>query len=355
MHWRMIVQKAKIILLLILFPIITNALEIVGYIYRSDSVSHLTSDIVLRQNTSLKNHIQKINIIAPQAYQVNAKGTVWGAVDPLILKEAKQHHVKVMPLITNANFETKTTSQFLNNPEAQQKAIHQMVQACKENHFAGLQVDFEHIPLIDKNAFTQFYQHAAASLHAHHFLISVAMIPRITNNIPASNRNRSALEYWNGAYDYAALGRISDFVTLMAYDQHSDDTTPGSACEPGWLQDIITYALQYIPASKISVGLPVHSSYWYTTLGKHDLLVGESDLTYAQANYLLKMTNAQLVWDKKTNVPYAILSENNLNRFLFPQNAATFKTQLAIVKKYHLRGISLWCLGYEDPKIWLML
>lgn len=355
MRKKIIMRKLKLILIFIIFfPLIANAFEVLGYIYRTDSISHLTSDIILRQNKSIQNNIKNINIISPQAYQVNKKGTVWGTVDPMILREAKQHAVKIMPLLTNANYNDKNTTQFLHNKKALEKTIREMIQVCKQKKLAGLQIDFEHIPLSDKNAFTQFYQNAAAAMHANHFLISVAIIPRITNNVPASDRNRSALEYWNGAYNYAALGKASDFVTLMAYDQHSAGTTPGSACTPAWLKKIIVYALKYIPASKISVGLPVHSSYWYTAVDKN-LYVSESDLTYAQAEFLLKEHDAKIIWDKNVNVPYAIFSDNNLDRFLYLQNVATFKTQLAIIKKYHLRGISLWCLGYEDPNIWKVI
>ncbi len=180
------------------------------------------------------------------------------------------------------------------------------------------------------------------------------MIPRTDDNIPATDHDRSALEHWNGAYDYAALGKASDFVTLMVYDQHGGGTTPGAPCEPGWLKNVILYALKTIPANKISIGLPVHSSYWYTAVGK-DLYASEADLTYAQAKYLLEEHDAKVLWDAKTNTPYAIFSEDNLNRFVFLENAETFKIQLALAKQYHLRGVSLWCLGYEDPAIWKML
>ena len=344
--------KKIIILSIFVFPLACNALEILGYVYRSDSVSHLTSDIIFRQNKSIKNNIRNINIIAPQAYQINERGTLWGTVDPSILALSKNHPVKIMPLVTNVDFNKKILTAFLNNPQAQKKAINEMVQVCKKNHFAGLQIDFEHIPLLDKKMFTLFFQNAATALHSNKFLISVTIFPSITNKIPASDRTRSELEFWSGAYDYAALGKVSDFVTLMAYDQHSGGTTPGSACEPAWLKRIIIYALRSIPASKISIGVPVHSSYWYTALGNHDLYVAESDLTYAQADYLLKQNHAKLLWDKESNVPYAIFSENNLNRYLFLQNIATFKVQLALAEKYQLRGLSLWCLGYEDPTIW---
>lgn len=348
-------RNLKLILFFaLIFPLASNALEVLGYIYRTNSISHLTSDIIMRQNASIKKNIRYLNIITPQAYQVNAKGYVWGTVDPLIMKTAQKHDVKIIAMITNADYSAKLTTAFLHNSVAMKKAIHAMVAACKQKKLAGFQVDFEHVPVKDENAFTHFYQEASVALHKNHFLISVAIIPRTNNKVPATSHDRAAFEFWDGAYDYAALGKASDFVTLMAYDQHSGGTTPGSACEPQWLKKIIVYALKTIPASKISVGLPVHSSYWYTAIGRN-MYVSESDLTYAQAEFLLKEHNAKIVWDKKTNVPYAIFNDDNLDRFVYLQNVATFKTQLALVEKYHLRGISLWCLGYEDPNIWKVI
>jgi spore germination protein YaaH len=230
-----------------------------------------------------------------------------------------------------------------------------MIKVCKKFHYAGIQIDFEHILFSDKNAFTHFYQKVSTALHKNGFLCSVAILPRTTDKIPTSNAGKYCLEYWNGAYDYAALGKASNFVTLMAYDQHSNGTTPGSACEPNWAKRIIVYALKYIAPSKISLGIPVHSSYWFTDFGTNSKHVAEADLTYPQMRYVAKKFHAQFVWDKKRDVPYAIFTSHHLNNYIFPQNEATFKILFRLAKKYHLRGVSLWCLGYEDPNIWKVI
>lgn len=338
-----------------LFPLASNAFEVLGYLYRSDSVPHLENDTLLRQNKSLENHVRQIQIIAPQAYQIDLRGMLWGTVDPMILKLAQKHDVKVMPLVTNAGFNSIRTHQFLINYRAQQRAISALITVCKKFHYAGIQIDFEHILFTDKNNFTHFYQKISNALHKNGFLISVAIIPRTTDKTPMSNSAKYCLEYWNGAYDYTALGKASDFVTLMAYDQHSNGSTPGSACDPAWAKRIIVYALKYMSPTKISLGVPVHSSYWYTEFGTDSKHVTEADLTYPETQYLVKRFHVHFVWGKKTDVPYAIFTNNDLYNYIFPQNAATFKILFALAKQYHLHGMSLWCLGYEDPKIWKVL
>ncbi|MDR3492283.1 MAG: glycosyl hydrolase family 18 protein [Gammaproteobacteria bacterium] len=328
------------------------AQEIVGYIYRSDSILHLINDDIIQQNASMKAHIKSMTIIAPQAYQVNEKGIVWGAVDPLMMNLTKRNHVKVMPLVTNADFDSARTHLFLTNTDAQVRAISSILEICKTNGFAGIQVDFEHILFTDRNNFSRFYENLARALHKEGFQVSVAIFPRLSDVIPKSERARSSMEHWSGGYDYSSLGKASDFVTLMAYAQHGTGTTPGSACEPAWVEQIVKYALQFIPADKISLGLPVYSAYWYTISGHRETHVNETDLTYVQLQYVLEKFHISLQWDPIKKLSYAVFVNNGLNEYIFAENVPTFKIKMNLVNKYHLRGSSLWHLGTEDPGIW---
>jgi spore germination protein YaaH len=47
-------------------------------------------------------HVNKVDIIVPTWYQVDANGLVWGGPNPLVLQTAKAHHVPVVPIVTNA-------------------------------------------------------------------------------------------------------------------------------------------------------------------------------------------------------------------------------------------------------------
>ncbi len=350
-----LVERLIIIALSLFYPLSSYALEVLGYIYRGDSILHLVNDDIIQQNTSLKSHIKHINVIAPQAYQINERGTVWGNIDPLIVRLSENNNVELMPLVTNSDFDSERTHIFLNDPVAQKRAIEQLVLICNAHHFYGFQIDFEHILITDKDAYTHFYQHASQALHAANFKISAAIFPRTSDNNPTTDRSRSSLEYWSGGYDYAALSKDSEFVTLMAYDQHGGGTTPGSACEPSWVENIIKYALQYIPANKISIGLPVKSAYWYTSSGHSDFGVKETDLTYPQLQYLIEKFNIKTHWDSAKKLSYSVFVNNNLNEFIYAEDKPTFQVKVDLAHKYKLRGVSLWRVGTEDPAIWELL
>jgi spore germination protein len=209
----------------------------------------------------LKQHIKKIDILSSQAYHINEKGTVYGEENPQMLKIARDANLKIMPLVGNSHFDRDKTHLFLHDAAAMKRALQALLKLCDENHFYGLQIDFEGMSFLDRDAFTSFYQQVAEMLHQHGYQVSIAIIPAITDTL-STEYLKGRHEGWSGVYDYVALGKVSDFVTLMAYDQHDGPTTPGPMAGLTWDEAIVKYALRFIPAEKLSLGIPWHSGYW---------------------------------------------------------------------------------------------
>jgi spore germination protein len=309
-----------------------------------------------------KKHASAINIISSEAYHVNQRGLLFGSLNPEMLQIAKAAHVKIMPLVGNANFDTNSTHDFLSDLSAQERAVQFILQICKENNFYGVQIDFEHMLFTDKDAFTNFYQKIARVLHQNGFKIAIAMIPKLTEDVPQTDYLRGKYEYWSGVYDYKAIGESSDFVTLMTYDQHAEITTPGPMSGLHWDEAIIQYALKYIPSNKISLGVPLHSGYWYTgfdpiptVLNNKQLHAVQVDKPYKDMMRLLKDNNATVQWDNDDKMHYAMFRSHFLYEYIFMEDVDSLKAKLDLVKRYNLRGISDWCIGEEDPKIWSVL
>ncbi len=347
--------KAFLFSSVLLFGIISPAwgMENVAYMLRGDATDTImTYD---KQLADFKANANAINIIIPQAYQIDGQGGLWGGVDPAMLADAKLHHVKVMPMVTDYDYDESNLQKLLKNPDAQKRAIQYLVDACKKNQYYGYQIDFEHIPFAQKDAFSQFYQSAAKALHENRCAISVAIIPRTSDDPGDSFYLKSKFENWSGAYDYKVLGENSDFVTIMAYEQHGGITTPGPVAGAPWVDAIVKYALKYIPPQKISLGIAVNSSHWFTSKTGEGIRSTANDVSYDEAMSLVNKYNAQLQWDNVQKVSHAVYNYNQLNEFVFVENKKSMAAKIALIDKYHLRGISIWRLGVEDPKIWSLL
>lgn len=338
---------------LTLFITKASAFETAFYTLRDHA-----DDRVAPWSTSLqdiKKYHHKISMIIPQTYIVRANGDIGGNTDDIIDTIAAQHHVKIMPLVTNTLFDASLAHQFLNDPSAQTKAINTLVANCKTHHFDGLQFDFEMIAISDRDALTAFFKQAAEALHQNGLRISFAVAP-ITSSHPSSYFQKRLNEHWEGAYDLKAIARFADFISIMAYDQHASGTTPGGTANFDWVNQVVANALASIPANKISLGIPSYSTHWY--LGKDNSKQGEHThinmdaLSHADAMTLLKQQHAKLLWDANAKINYAIFTRDWLNEYLFLENEKSFVFKISLVKKYHLRGISFFDLGSEDPRIW---
>lgn len=296
------------------------------------------------------------DILIAQAYRINEIGIVTGSIDEDIVDVAKRHSIKLFALVTNAQYDSKMAHLFLVNPTAQQKALNTLLTECKKNNIAGIQLDFEMIRLADKMALTQFYRMAAELFHKNGLMVSFAIAPTVMDHHFPSAYQKKLYEIWQGAYDIQQLGELSDFVTIMSYDQHAAGTTPGPIASFPWDEQVIKHALEHIPAEKISLGIPTYSGLWYMgTDNAGKISVHYDAISFKTLMFILDKYKPNIQWDSISKVNYTLYDLNGLNRYIFIENAKSFAAKYDLAKTYHLRGISVFRLGIEDPAIWDVL
>lgn len=344
----------KIYCVLILFITLQTAafsMENIVYFLRSKSPS--MQGVVNSELKSLESNYRSINLIITQAYQISAKGDVTGYVNQEMMGFAKRHNIKVMILVTNTGFDKKSAHLFLANQKAQIKAIQSIINLCKKSNFHGVQFDFENVDVADKRKLTSFYLAATSALHKKAYRVSYAIVPLASNNTQHSAYLKRKYNNWGGVYDLKALGQAADFITIMSYDQHMDGTTPGPNAGIRWVNATIKHALQYIPANKLSLGIPTYSKYWHlsgNSSGK--ISVKATDISYPEVKSLLTRNHAATLWDKADKINYAMFERAWVREFIFIEDGASFKAKLALAKGYKLAGISVFRLGEEDALIW---
>ncbi|OGT36344.1 MAG: hypothetical protein A3F11_10355 [Gammaproteobacteria bacterium RIFCSPHIGHO2_12_FULL_37_14] len=346
--------KILLAILLLAFSPLSLAIEQSFYILRTYTPSQISSN--KNAIDSLNHHFKKINILISQAYRVDKEGKVSGGVDPKVFAFAKQHSLKLMVLITNVGFDKDKAHYFLTHPAAQKKAMAAILTACQQNHYYGVQFDFEGISIKDSRALTKFYLSATEILHQHGFHVSFAVIPLVGEAPYATSFLKRKYENWGGVYDLQKLGDKSDFITIMSYDQHEQGTAPGPTASISWVEATIKHTLKFVPAQKVSLGIAVYSAYWYTGNNSGSstkrITLNLADMNYEQVNSLIKKRDIKLTWDKNNKINYAIYLHNWLNEYLFVEDSQSFKAKIQLAKQYKLRGVSVFSLGNEDPRIW---
>lgn len=309
-----------------------------------------------RAFASFRDNIDRIDVVAPHAYSVDGDGIVWGELDRRMLRLAAEHGVRVMPYVNQPGFDQEMLTQLLANPEARQRAIGWLLEECRRNDLYGIQFDFENISIDDRDAYTQFYREAADALHAEGFRIAMAVVHR-PDELPGPSRYHAWLfRNWRAGYDLEAIGRIGDFVSIMTYSQHTRRTPPGPNASVAWDRQVVEYFLRFIPAEKLSLGIPTVSQHWYTS--QEDRITPEmarsysATVTWERAMALIERNDADVQWSDEHQVPYAFFSRGGTFEWIFMENARSFRAKLGVIEQFDLRGFSVWVLGHEDPGIW---
>ncbi|HET9441081.1 MAG TPA: glycosyl hydrolase family 18 protein [Longimicrobiales bacterium] len=305
---------------------------------------------------SLVKHIKQIDVLAPSAYFVDNQGIVWGDVDPRVRELTARNNVQLMPLLVNAGFDQAALHQLLSTPAARQRAVASLVDVARRHNYWGIQIDFENVNVDDKDNMTLFYREAAQALHAIGKKISIAVVHRPDEQAGPSRYHKWLFANWRAGYDLKALADAGDFISVMTYSQHTRRTPPGPNASLPWTEEVVKHFLQFMPANKLSLGIPTGAMHWYTS--QEDRITPEMARSYsATMNYtwamsLIERNKAKLNWDDEQKAAYAYYPNGGTWEWIFVEDARTFRAKRDLIAKYKLRGFSVWVLGPEDPAVW---
>lgn len=293
---------------------------------------------------SLREHVNAMDIIAPQIYAATPSGKLLGKPSSEMLKLARDAGARVMPLVVNQNFSQSGMHTFLENSEAQNSLIAALITEAKTQGYIGYQYDFEHMISGDRDLYSQFVARSVPYFHGAGLQISVALAPQHSPN-PAEYGVLS-WENWTGAFDYTALGAAADFVSIMAYD---DSKSVGPVASVPWVEQVIAYTLARIPANKVSLGIPFYAWIWNNKTGERIDIRG-----YPAIAQLLdsKKQVIKKQWSPELGVMNVVYTKGGQNYTAWYENQKSFQQKLALISNNKLFGFSAWALGLEDPKIW---
>jgi spore germination protein YaaH len=299
-------------------------------------------------------HADRISVVAPQSFSMDSIGLIWGQVDPRMVATARAKGVKLIPLIVNPGFDQAIFHRVLVTPDARRRAVRNITALCRDNRFDGIQFDFENISVADRDAFTSFSREVADSLHRVGCSLSAAVVPRASEYPGPTPYHKWIYDNWRGAYDYKALADAMDFLSLMTYSQHTRRTPPGPVAGYPWMEGVVKYVLGLgVPGSKVSLGLPSYSQWWYPTYdAQGGARMAGGGLTHEAALGILARNEVKPVWDERQKESFAFWENDGINEFLFLADARSFAARLPLLSRYGLRGYSVWVLGFEDPKVW---
>lgn len=300
---------------------------------------------------SLRARAQEITVLAPQSFWVDGDGIVHGAVPPAVLKIARAARLPIMPLVANPGFDRTTINALLHHRRARERMVTYLAYLAMRDNYVGFQIDFENINPADKKLFARLIERAAARLHRDGRLLSVAVVPRFSDGYPGHGKSGEfSTGEWGAAYDYRALGRAADFLTLMTYDHHGRLSPPGPIAGHAWVEEALGYAALRLTPRKIVLGIPLYGREWLETPHGTEA----RSLTFTEATGLLGQVGIQAQWDDRWRSPWFQYGDGFARHTVWFENSRSLGEKLTLVRKYRLRGFAAWRLGAEDPQFWAL-
>ncbi|HHW47300.1 MAG TPA: glycoside hydrolase [Clostridiaceae bacterium] len=289
-----------------------------------------------------------LDVVSPNYFDLYDNGTLklTNSLSTDFINEMHKMGVKVVPFLSNHWDRNKGKKALENRAVLAQ----QIADAVKKYNLDGVNVDIENVTENERDIYTDFVRILRSKLPSNKE-VSVAVAPNPYN----------ATKGWQGSYDYASLAKYSDYLMIMAYDEHYQGGAPGPVASAGFVEASIKYALQRVPKEKIVLGIPFYGRYW-----KNGTSYGGYGINAEHVERLIAKYNGYVIFDETYKSPKAIITIKPgdephyvLGRKLdtgtytiWYENEESIMYKLSLVQKYDLKGTGSWSLGQENPAIW---
>lgn len=244
----------------------------------------------------------------------------------------------ISPLIRNFGFDKQIAKWSLFSPAAQKKMVEETLTLLeKEPRYKGVVIDIENTSPTDRDHYSAFIRRMYEALHPKGFMVFTVVGPKETD-IPKA--------MWTRAFDYKEIGKYSDFVILMTYDQHWKGGPPGPCAAVDWFEACVRYACECMPRDKVIAGIPFYGYDWPAT-------GPATSLTHKKASALIDCIKPDKIeWSEPWGTPFFTYIENGAKHEVWFENVRSIEAKLDVCRKLGVGGVAAWRLGDEDPRFW---
>jgi peptidoglycan-N-acetylglucosamine deacetylase len=281
---------------------------------------------------SLKNNIADLNMLLPLWMTIDsAADTVLVNTDIRGTEIIKASGVPVVAVLSNfsgEDFNGGPLHRILNDAAKRKRLINDIVRIIEQNHFAGINVDFEELQEKSDERLVSFMRELYERLHPMHLLVTQDVSP------------------FNSDYNLQQLAKYNDYIFLMAYDEHNSGSQPGPICSQRWIQAALDEAVEKMEPGKLVLAIAGYGYDW--AKGSKGV-----DVTYGEALSIASESDAKVVFDTATyNLSYQYADEGDVPHTVYFTDAATNFNTMRFASEYAIGGVALWKLGSADSRLW---
>lgn len=265
-------------------------------------------------------------------------GTLWGSQNPEVVDLAHRLGMSVYFRVANSTrgrWGRDVAYAILTHPKARAHAIANILHVLDTYGYDGVNIDLENISPGRRTALTAFVSDVSTQVHQRGKTLSIAVPGKTVDEVGHD---------WSGAFDLSALGRLCDFVIVMAYDQHSGGSGAGPVAALPWVEAVTQFATAHVDREKLLLGLAFYGYSWPRRGGGVPISMSRAASRAVDAR-------VPVMWDEHNHAPYYRAG----SRTVYFEDARSLQLKLALATRERLAGVAMWRLGLEDPGVWEMM
>lgn len=304
-------------------------------------------------STKYRDHIDQtqnsLNEISPNYFNLNNDGNLvlTSALDPKFIEGMHAAGVRVVPFLSN-HWDRAIGQAALNNRE---KLAEQLADEIVRYELDGVHIDLENLTPEERLQHTDFIRILRQRLPKDK-IIAVAV---------ASNPYGSTTG-WAASYDYEGMSQYSDYLMIMAYDEHYANSEPGAVASYSFAEKSIQYAVKKVPKDKLVLGIAFYGRIWKDGGG----FPCGNGLGNKEIDDLIHTYDGHVTFDQKSKTPYAQITIGKTDTkpvvagkpleegtyTIWYENEQSIKEKLKLADQYDLKGTGSWSLGQETNGTW---
>jgi len=264
-----------------------------------------------------------------------------------VVQAAREQAIAPLAVLTNfaaGNFSPELARAVLANPSVRDRTIARYLAIISAGGFTGAMVDFENMYPEDRRLYTEFIAALSASLQPLGLVASIATAPKWAD-FPGAP--------WVGAFDYAALGQLVDFMYIMTYEWGWVGGPPGPVAPINLVRRVLAYAASLIPAGRIMQGIPLYGYDWPVPDTPETLA---ATVDPQQALLLAASHGAIISFDAVAETP-AFTYQNTTGQAheVWVEDARSVRAKYQATRDFDLMGAGFWQLFNDFPQNWVVL
>ena len=289
--------------------------------------------------SSLQQNLRSLDWVVPEWIRLSGdeKDPLTLDIDQKALEliHSDKPDTKVLPLLQNyknEQWDSSAIAKALGSETAKQKLITSLLKVIDEYKFGGIAIDIEEVPAEDQMRLFGFIKDLHAQFEQRGLVLAQA--------VPFDNPD------WN----YAAYASETDYLMLMAYDQHWATSEPGPIAGQVWFETVLKKRMSELAPSKTIVCFGNYAYNWTKgTREAEDISFQDAVLTAQES---LESPSDIKFESTDRNPHFKYTEDDGKDHEIWFLDAATGFNQIKAAESYKVAGLALWRLGSEDPSLW---